>query len=127
MAWRKREELTARPEGGIGVTRGYEGVGGGDGAIGVAGLNEANRGGGGGIDKGEAGEGEVGVGGGQVAGAGAGGCGKVIELWTAVSGKLAPRNVERLRCLAYSEGAKEVFGGADEDDMGWGGGSYAEE
>lgn len=127
MAWRKREELTARPEGGIGVTRGYEGVGGGDGAISVVGVNEANRGGGGGIDRGEAGEGEVGVGGGQVASAGAGGCGKVVELWTAVSGKLAPRNAERLRCLAYSEGAKEVFAGAVKDDLGWGGGSYAEE
>ena len=49
----------ARPEGGVSVAGGYEGVGGGGCAIGVLHGDEAGRGGGGGVDECEAGEGEV--------------------------------------------------------------------
>ena len=49
----------ARPEGGVGVAGGYEGVGGGGCAVGVLRGDEAGGGGGGGVDEREAGEGKV--------------------------------------------------------------------
>lgn len=49
----------ARPEGGVGVTGGYEGVGGGGCAVGVLRGDEADGGSGGGVDEREAGKGEV--------------------------------------------------------------------
>ena len=49
----------ARPEGGVGVTGGYEGVGGGGCAVGVLQGDEAGGGSGGGVDEREAGEGKV--------------------------------------------------------------------
>jgi len=48
-----------RPEGGVGVAGGYEGVGGGGCAVGVLRRDEAGGGGGGGVDEREAGEGKV--------------------------------------------------------------------
>ena len=48
-----------RPEGGVGVAGGYEGVGGGGCAVGVLRGDEAGGGGGGGVDEREAGEGKV--------------------------------------------------------------------
>lgn len=48
-----------RPEGGVGVAGGYEGIGGGGCAVGVLQGDEAGGGGSSGVDECEAGEGEV--------------------------------------------------------------------
>ena len=49
----------ARPEGGVGMAGGYEGVGGGGCAVGVLLGDEAGGGGGSGVDEREAGKGKV--------------------------------------------------------------------
>lgn len=55
------------------------------------------------------------------------GGGKVVELGMVVLGKACSKNIERIRYLAYGEGARGVLCGAVEDVAGRGGGSYTEE